>query len=122
MMKETQFRDAGALPGGVRRRAEAVVAASGVPCGRLAPSSSSRPLRALAGAGDGASARAGPVRGRAQRLAGWGLRSRPAPQAPRGLHPPGAARRARRSSASLTFSVASPVTHQREPAWTTIFN
>ena len=45
-LKGRRFRDAGALPRGVRRRPEAVVTSSGVPRGRPAPSSSFRPLRA----------------------------------------------------------------------------
>ena len=72
-VKGRSFRDAGALLGGVLRRAVAVKGAVSCAVGGPAPSWGYRPLRALAGRGDGATANAAAQRGRAHRLAGWGL-------------------------------------------------
>ena len=70
--KERNLREAGALRGGVLRRAEAADGVSGMPSEGLAPSRAYRPLRAPAGPTNGAAASAGTVR----RASRDGLKSR----------------------------------------------
>lgn len=78
------LREAGALPGGVLCRAEAMVVTLDMPLEGLPPSWACRPLRALAGPRDGAPTRTCPACGRAQRFAGWGPSPSPRTSSPAG--------------------------------------